>query len=841
MKVSLNWIKEFTPVDLSIDELVEKIGSQLGAVEEVIDLGKKYQGIVVAKVVECKEVEGSDHLHVCKIDDGRKVKNVERDKDGYVQVVCGAPNVREGLLVAWLPPGTTVPSTFDADPFVLEAREIRGTKSNGMLASAKELAIGDSHEGLLEIDYECQPGADFADVYKLNDYIIDIENKMFTHRPDCFGMLGVAREIAGIQQVPFRSPDWYKEFKNKLTPHGSGLPLAVKNELPELVPRFIAVVLSGIEIQPSSIWTQSFLSRVGIRPINNVVDVTNYMMLLTGQPLHAYDYDKVTSRSSGEKACIVIRHPKKGEKLTLLGGKVIEPRSEGIVIATDKELIGLGGVMGGVDTEVNAATKNIILECATFDMYNIRRTAMEHGLFTDAVTRFTKGQSPLQNGRVIMQAAEEMIAASPGPTELTSELIDDSHVRGSERPVHVTAEFINERLGLGLKAREMKKLLENVEFTVHEDKDILAVTPPFWRMDIEIAEDIVEEIGRLYGFDKLPLELPRRSLIPPARDLLLETKTKVRNVLSAAGANEVLTYSFIHSDLLARVGQDVNNAFQLGNALSPDLQYYRLSLVPSLLGQVHANIKADYGEFALFEINQTHTKDLIDSETKLPIEEYRLGFVFAADDKTAKAKYVGSPYYEAQKYVLDLLASFGVSAIFEPATGHEPKLAVGKAALAPFERGRAAYVKTLEGKLLGEIGEFTASTRRNLKLPSFSAGFELDIHQIMEQSKVNSHYVALPRFPKVEQDICLKVSAELRYGELFDFVSAELAKIQPKNTLPMLSSVDIYQRQDDKAHKQITLRLSIASYEKTMRDSEVTKLLDEVAKATKQKFGAQRI
>ena len=378
---------------------------------------------MVAKVMSCVDHPDSDHLHVCKIDDGGKAQDVERDENGYVQVVCGAPNVREGLLVAWLPPGSTVPESAGSDPFVLGKRELRGVMSNGMLASPRELALGDSHEGILEIDKDVLPGSNFAEVYKLDDYIVDIENKMFTHRPDCFGALGVAREIAGILHHQFKSPQWYRmnpEFPSKT----ADLPLQVTNEIPELVPRFSAVTLSDVKLGPSPVWLQVALAKVGQKAISNVVDLTNFYMLLTGQPLHAYDYDKVKSLTGGEAAEITIRHPRPGEKIKLINGKEIEPRAEAMMIASGDHLIGIGGVMGGFDTEVDENTRNIILEAASFDMYNIRRTSMAHGLFTDAVTRFNKGQSPLQTVAVLAKIASDIEQMAGG--KVASELIDVS-------------------------------------------------------------------------------------------------------------------------------------------------------------------------------------------------------------------------------------------------------------------------------------------------------------------------------------------------------------------------------------------------------------------------------
>src|SRR5882757_6459132 len=327
MKISLNSIRGFnkryeTTGDIApngVDDLVEKIGAQLGAIEETEDFGSKYDGVVIVKVVSCVDHPNADRLHVCTIDDGGVTPDVKRDESNYVQVVCGAPNVREGMTVAWLPPGSTVPESANKDPFVLEARELRGVISNGMLASPKELALSDSHEGILEITDEVTPGTAFADQYGLrNDVVIDIENKMFTHRPDCFGFLGVSRELAGIQSMPFKSPEWYTPNPDFPKVETDELPLEVRNELPTLVPRFTAITMRDVQVGPSPLWLQIELAKVGQKSINNIVDYTNFFMLETGQPLHAYDYDKVKALSGGDHATIIVRHPQEGEKITLL-------------------------------------------------------------------------------------------------------------------------------------------------------------------------------------------------------------------------------------------------------------------------------------------------------------------------------------------------------------------------------------------------------------------------------------------------------------------------------------------------------------------------------------------
>ncbi len=831
MKVSLNWIKEYTDVKLSVDELVEKIGAQLGAVEEVINLGERYQGIVVVKVVECVKHPNADKLSICKIDDGRKVKGVKRDPNGYVQVVCGAPNVKKGMMAAWLPPGTIVPSTFEGEQLKLESREIRGEVSNGMLASANELALGDDHSGIVEL-YEpfCKPGDDFAEAFQLDDYIIDIENKMFTHRPDLFGILGVAREIAGITHRPF---DFGARLKEpiKLAKEGPSLAFKVDNKLPKLVPRFTAVAIRIEQNGQSPVWMKSYLIRAGLRPINAVVDVTNYYMHLTGQPLHAYDADKLPTAS------LETRLSKKGEKLKLLNGKeVMFVDDQTILITSGGKPVGIGGVMGGADTEVDETTKSVILECANFDMYAIRKTAMQYGLFTDAVTRFNKGQSSLQQDRYLALAAKSVCLLGNG--KVASDIIDKHGTLEQPKPVRVTPEFINERLGLNLSAKKMTELLENVEFRVMTAAGKqLAVTPPFWRTDISIPEDIVEEIGRLYGYDHLPLELPKRDLTPAAEDPLLAFKSRLREVLSKSGANEVLTYSFVHGDLMQKAGQDPKHAYQLSNAISPDLQYYRLSLLPSLLDLVHPNIKAGHDEFALFEIGKAHVKGLMDEkEPDVPAEEERLAMVFAADDKATKGVYGGAPYYQALTYLDELLQQLNITYTVEP-TENQPMHEAGRQALAPFAANRSACVYVGD-ELAGFVGEFKPGVRQALKLPVFSAGFELNITDLLAQYKATSNYRPLPRFPKVEQDITLRLPAKTAYSEVFTLLWEKLDELKPYNTLANLSPLDVYQK--DETHKNITWRLTIASYERTLTDSEINKLLDEIAVAAEQ-LGAQRI
>lgn len=857
MNVSLNWAQDNSNVDITAigaDAVVAKIGAQLGAVENVVTWGQRYDGVIVARVESCIKHPNADKLHVCTINDGGVATNVARDEQGNVQVVCGAPNVRQGQTVAWLPPGSTVPSTVnDAEPLVLGARELRGVISNGMLASANELGISDNHDGLLEITAQdvgqelMTPGTPFKKLYSLDDTVIDCENKMFTHRPDCFGILGVARELAGIQNLPYISPDWYKNQPVFTT--ANDLPIDIKVET-DLVPRLMAVAIKDVTVAPSPIYMQAALTRVGIRPINNLVDITNWLMHLTGQPLHAYDYDKVKA-ISGDLPVILARQSIKDESIRLLNDKTIGIKDDqSVMIATDKQAIGLAGVMGGGDTEVDQTTKNIILEVASFDMYNIRKTSMKYGLFTDAVTRFNKGQSPLQNDRVISKAME-LVADIAGGVQASNVFdVQPQSLNANNRQTEVSLKAINTILGFNFTADDVAAILQNVEFEhIGTTDDKLLFSVPFWRMDIALTSvdsnlhavanaDIAEEIGRLYGYDKLPVTLPKRVAKAAPRNQLLSIKSTVRQKLAAMGANELLTYSFVHGDLLDKVGQDQQNAFKLGNALSPNLQYYRLSITPNLLEKVNPNIRAGYDQFALFEIGKTHTNKWI-GDDNLPIEAERLALIVSASNK-ATSKQSSAAYYQAKKYLDDLLANFGVQAQYVAFKDASPAI-IASDTVKPFLPSRSAIVTTKNGDFIGVIGEYSQTVLVSLKLPDYCAGFELDIMQLLKARATTPSYLALPKYPKVEQDISMRVNSSVSYGSLLTILQDSLAIKKPANSYAQLQPLDIYQAAEHQDTKHISFRLSIASYDQTLKADDVNNLLNDIATDASQKCDAQRI
>lgn len=828
MKVSLNIVRSLINFELpSVDELVLRVNQQLGGVEEVIDLGAKYSGARIVRVVECGNHPDADRLSITKIDDGGAVPDVPRDDNGYVQVVCGAPNVHADMWAIWLPPGSTVPASFDdTEPFVLGARPLRGVLSQGMLAAADELAIGTDHKGIIEITEndlpsgaELQAGARFAEIFGLDDFVLDIENKMFTHRPDCFGQLGVAREIAGIFGQQFTSPEWYKAQQQFST--AEGLDLMVTNDAPELVPRFMAVAIKDVEVKPSPLWLQCQLVAMGGKPINNIVDATNYIMLMTAQPTHAYDYDKLRGHYLG------VRLARLGEKVSLLNGKEYELTVDDIVITDGEGVIGLAGIMGGSNTEVSNDTKNIVLECATFDMYALRKTAMRHGVFTDALARFNKGQSPLQNAAVLkllMNMVGGVQASEVFDLKKFSDEFDD-YFDGKYTPanIDIDSKFINERLGLKLSENDICGLLNNVEIKSHgpeEELDYICIQSPFWRTDLELSEDIVEEVGRLYGFDKLPRELPHRSIKPVPKNPRRELKNAIRQSLSRAGANEILTYSFVHERILKNAEQDITQAYKLSNALSPDLQYYRLTVLPSLLDKVYANIKSGHNEFALFEIGKGHLKSKGLNKEGSPIENNYIDLVYSS-----KKDKPGAPFYVAKKIIDNLGKDLGVKFEFEKIVNQ-----IDKQILAPFDIDRSSLIKIDNGDIVGLVGELKQLVIKNFKLPQYisAASIDIDILQKNMSKNIGDSYHPLSKFPSTRRDISIEIDSAVSYKDVLNVVKNSLQK--QDDEFISIRLVDIY-RAKDSSLKTITLNISMTNYNRTLTATDASRIIENINKA----------
>lgn len=819
MIVSVNWLKKFTNIDVPIDELATLIGARLVEIEAMIDLGAKYQDVIVAKVIEAGSVPDSDHLNLCKIDDGGARKDVERDENGFIQVVCGAPNVRAGLLVAWLPPNTVVPETHGtAEPFVLGARKLRGFMSNGMIASARELDLWDEHDGILEIDREAKPGDSFAELYELDDYLLDIENKSLTHRPDCFGLVGLAREIAAIQGKTFTSPTWFKALDPILGDNVASLKApTVKIADPAICKRYQGVVLADVDSSAcSNILTSSYLSRSGMRPISAAVDITNWLMLVTGQPLHAFDYNKFCAVSSTREADIVVRTAKDGETLALLDGRTIELSTDDIVICAGNKPVALAGAMGGAETEIDVNTKNILLESATFDLYKLRNTQFRHGIFSEAITRFTKGQPAALTAPVLAKAVEMFIEQTNA--KQATDVIDAYPEKTTPERFEINNMLFTDVLGKDYSPHDITETLSNLEYSnVTMNGGTIMATAAWWRTDLHIDEDVVEDIGRVNGYDNIKPTLPKRNFTAIRPSTMAQLQNQVRQILAAAGANEILSYNFIHGDLLAKVGQDPANSYRIINAISPDLQYSRQSLTPSLLAKTYMNSKVPYDNFALFEINKVHQKSYGLDEDGVPIERSKLALVVADRKRTDAA------YYLAKAYIGELFARLELDVKFVP-------LVDDRASNKPFEVKRSAQIKLASDPSIcfGVIGEFRHAVRRAMKLPEFVAGFELDLERILQQVSMTSPSYEPPVLGgQVERDITASVADTVTYQEVLNIIQDTLVEFDLKFTI---TPVSIYQS-DDRTVKNLSFRLQFALLEKTLTGKEIAHIMNTISEA----------
>ena len=821
MIISVNWLKKFVPDLPEIDELSKLIGTRLVEVESIENLNEKYKDVVIARVISAKKVEGSDHLNLCKIDDGGKRDGVERDENGFVQVVCGAPNVREGLFVAWLPPKAIVPETFGGENFQLSARKLMGNMSNGMIASLRELGLGDEHDGILEISPEAfenglQAGDSFAEKFELNDYLLEVENKSLTHRPDCFGIIGFAREVAGILGQKFVEPDFIKQsdFGFKVNNDKS---IVIDAQDSEICERYTAAIfdVSDILKNPNLTLEKTYLLRSGMRPIDTITDLANELMLETGQPLHTFDFDKLAEINGGENVKMTVRKAFENEELELLDGRKIKMSQNDIVIATGENgenAVALAGAMGGKSTEIDENTTRILVESATFNLYNLRNTQMRHGIFSEAITRFTKGVPEMMSRKVLDLFGVQLLALGGKSLSEIADSKGDFYYNKSE--ISVSKDKINQILGTNFSSEEIQKTLENVGILTKNDNSETFVVP-FWRNDLHIEEDLIEEVGRLNGYDNIKLQLPKRTFRAVKKAKIDLLQSEIREILASSGANEILTYTFVHGDLLEKAGQDTKNAYKIVNSISPELQYYRQTLMPSLLSKINQNIRGGFSEFAIFEMNKITEKALGLNEENVPFEQKKLAFVYTKNKGE-------NAFFEAKNYAEFLFKKLSLKVEFV-------KFDLSKSPLSTeFEPKRSALIQISDSegeKILGVIGEFKKKIQKALKLPESTAGFELDLGILLENiGRTNVKIKAFSKFQSVERDISINVDETRQFAEIFGIfenISSEFKDVEIE-----ISPIDIFNNGD--GTKNISIRFKITPFEKTLNGDEIREIMQKI-------------
>ena len=826
MKASINLLKKLSGVKLDDKEIVRLISEHIGQVEDSHDLREDYEGIVIAEIMEKQEHPNADKLSIYKISTGDKK---------LIQVVAGDKTLEVGNKVAYLRPGSKVPYTIytETEPMVISKRKMRDVESDGMLGAEKELNLGTDYTKVMRLPNDAPVGESFAKYYELDDMIVDIENKALTNRGDLFGILGIARELSAITNSKFESPQWYLDNNKKSTEETSCLNIEIKNDAEVICPRYTAISFDNINIQESPIWLKSFLVKSGIASINNVVDITNYVAHLIGQPLHAFDYDKLVNNDLKAKgvARINIRMAKTGEKILALDNKLYELDENTMVIADSTHPIAIAGIIGGKDTEVDENTKRIVLECANFDKTAIRKTSMRLGILTEAATKFKHAISPdtcIPTLNKTIELIKELTQAS-----IASEIVDIYALPQKTKSLSFTLASLNTHLGTDLDKETVGKILSNMEYGIEkEEKENVKISIPYWRMDIDIKEDIFEDVGRIYGYNNIKLELPSRIIKPSRINNLYNLKRRIREILSNSGANETDTYSFTDVQTLKKCNQDPEFAFRIKNALAPELSLMRTSLISSLLTKTEENIQRGFNQFALFEMNIAHQRQIVDG-TGLPIESWSLSMVICDATNNSKT----SAYYLAKRYLEKIFSTLHIEGIQYSliSESSEKELPANiKNLIYSFEPNRAALIK-YNDTVLGVIGEFNSVVVDNFKLPIYSSGLEIDLNALLNVEQKNKQYEEMPKYPASINDICVEVIKDTQYIALEN----EIKKIINRGELwGEISCIDIYSKDNKDLNKKITFRVILRHSSKTLNNKDISEIIEQIGRSLKNKFKA---
>lgn len=593
MRISKVWIGDFLEKKgIEGKEVAKRLSSTLAEVEAVEEKGE-FIGpkIVIAKITELSPHPNADKLQVAQVLAGKKT----------YQVVCGATNIKPSQIVPLVLPGGRVKNP-EGEVVVVKRARIRGVESEAMMCSQLELEAGEDHSGIwiLPKEWEKYLGKPLLEVLpEIKDTIWEIENKALTHRPDCFGQLGMAREIAAALNLKFKPPSWYQGWQQKSwqpkTTH-SKIDLTVAVEDSFLCPRYSAIAVDKVKIAPSPPWLQQRLLSAGLRPINNIVDITNYVMMELGQPLHAFDAAKVV----GQK--IIVRRAKKGEVIKTLDGEERRLSEEDLVIADKKGPIAVAGVMGGLNSEVDEQTTTVILESANFQRAGIRRSAMRLGIRSEASLRFEKGLDPNLTLIGLRRAGELILKLCP-TARIVSPLVDFYPKPLLPQTIKTTPGFINQVLGTQIPPKKMLTILTGLGLQASLKQEKLVVKIPTFRQDLSLPEDLAEEVGRIWGYEKLPPALPQKDLTPAPISKDAQLDKKIREILVALGFDEIYTYAFVGERLYRRCRLDPKDLIPLQNPLSPDLAFLKNSAAPSLIEKAALNFP-NFENFSLFEITR---------------------------------------------------------------------------------------------------------------------------------------------------------------------------------------------------------------------------------------------
>ncbi len=801
MKLSLRWLREFVDVDMPVKELARLLIDGTAEVESWETVGAQWdpERIRVAEVVAVEPHPNADRLRLATVETG----------SGRQQVVCGAPNIATGQKVAFATEGAVLIDGHTGQPAKLKLRPIRGVESAGMVLSEKELGLSDDHEGILVLPDDAPVGRPLVE--QLGDVVFDIST--WANRADLLGVLGFAREVSALTGRPLREPA--RDHGQSDGP-AAGL-VSVAIEAPDLCRRFTASVIEGVRVGPSPLWMQERLQRLGMRAINNVVDITNYVMLETGQPLHAFDYDLVRGHR------LVARRARRGERLTTLDGVERELDPETLMICDGEGPVGIAGIMGGGNSEVSEGTTTVLLEVANFKPGSIRRSSGLMKLRTEASLRFEKGIGP-EMAEYAQERALHLFEQITGGAVAVG-LVDVFPGRQAARTIDLSSARMEQVLGMSIPEPRVVEILSALGFGCeHIAPDGFRVQPPYWRPDVEIADDVIEDVARVYGYDKLPATMLRGSL-PAVEPRPLETlRERLRDVAVGLGFQEIISYTLTDRARLARVVAPDHSrraaSLAVVNPVSVEHQYLRTSLRASLLEAFAANRGHHEGAMRLFEIGFEY----LAAEADLPHERTVVCGVLGGDRETRwpGAGREALDFFDAKGVAEALLGAVGVDA----ATG--PVVAFG------LLEGHTAQV--LAGKEpVGIVAQVHPETAAQFDVGEPVFLVELWLEDLVRSLPDRPAYTVPSRFPEVRQDVALVVDSDLPAGRVIDLVRA-----QRQGNVRIAGEIfDDYRGAGvPPGKKSLGLRLRYQSADRTLTDEEVSRIQAGLVRRLEKDLGA---
>lgn len=794
MLVPIKWLKEYVDINVSAKELADAMTMTGTNVESITELAKDIEKVVVGRVLSVDPHPNADKLVVCKVDIGKEV----------LQIVTGAPNVEEGQLVPVATHGAVLPGGVK-----IRKGKLRGEVSQGMMCSAEELGleelgeIDDGVDGILVLDEEYPLGMDIKEALELGDEVIEFE--VTSNRPDCLSMEGIAREAAVALKTNFKVPEI--KYSEKIGDTQEEARVVVED--PQLCPRYCARVVRNVKIGPSPRWMRRRLAAAGVRPINNIVDITNYVMLELGQPMHAFDLDKI------KDSTIIIRRAKEGEKLVTLDKQERILTENMLVIADPEKAIGLAGVMGGYNTEVTSDTRNVILESANFDKASIRLTSKALGLRSEASIRFEKGLDIINAERAIDRAAQ--LIEELGAGEVVEGKIDVCNVSLDPRILEIEWKRINALLGLDLKVEDICGILDSLSFKTEVKDDLLVVEVPSFRQDIEGVADLAEEVARIYGYDKIPMTLMEGSRAQGARTRDQKLLDIAKRTLTAMGLFEAVTYSFESPKVYGKIGfkpEEYPDLVTIANPLGEDQSAMRTSLIPSILEVLARNRSRSIEECRIFEIGNIFIPKSVPVK-ELPIERLTLTIGQYGQD---------IDFYTLKGQVEGLLDVFGILEDVEFVPYSHPSL----------HPGRTAIVK-IGDQELGILGEVHPKVCDNYNFKTRVYLAELNFELMVRMAKTEKQYIHLPKYPAITRDLAIVVSKNV--------LASNVEKLIKKTGGELLESVelfDIYEgSQIPEGHRSLAYSLSYRSAERTLKDEDINPIHDKIVNALIESFDAQ--